>query len=582
MKFKHSKHITGFFLLGVLIMNVSSCKDDKFLDVPPRGILTNQTTFATQGNANLFVNDIYDRIYDGNGGTDRMLDGWTDNINVTATGHEGQALIRSNALSSSNSTNGPADHLGWTQNYEKIRRCNVFLKEAEANKSVYDPAWYAQRVAEVRLLRAFFYSTLFRNYGGLPLIMTPLNNLDGSDIFEGRATIEATVAFIEADCDAAAAVLPATQTGANLGRLTKGAALMIKGDVQLFAASPLVNTTSDVSKWAKAAATFKSIIEAPDNPYKLFDKSAATPIASTTGSGTTSTAYRDQFLAVNNWNSETIFARGYALPSKGHKREGFLGPAIVGGSQQAWGGLSPTQNLVDDYQMDDGKTKEESDRYDPQHPYMHRESRFEQSIVYDGSYWQGEVMKTRMGGSNQIDLTSKNDISNTGYYARKTLDESINGQASLSAAPNVSNYQFYRYAETLLSYAEAQNEAAGGPDASVYNAVNDVRKRVLLPALENLNQTKMREAIRRERRLEFAFEDKRWYDIRRWDITVKGPGVLTKPLFGMLITPNGSNLKYEPVEIFQNRYSQHMNWLPIPQSVIVRNPKLEGHNNPGY
>lgn len=190
-------------------------------------------------------------------------------------------------------------------------------------------------------------------------------------------------------------------------------------------------------------------------------------------------------------------------------------------------------------------------------------------------------MMTRIGGTNEIDLGSRSDVSNTGYYGRKTLDESILGQASLNSSPNTSNYQFYRYAETLLSYAEAQNEAIG-PDPSVYDAVNQVRARVLLPAVPpGTNQADMRNIIRRERRLEFAFEDKRWYDIRRWDITVKGPAVLNSPTYGMLITGSGNNLVYDPtVLVFQNRYSEHMNWLPIPQGIISQNPKLI--QNPGY
>lgn len=575
---KHIKNIAKIFLLGFLVISIGSCKNDDFLDTPAKGILTNKSTFETQGNAELFINDIYDRLPDGNNGTDRTLEGWTDNNNVTATNHEGQDRIRSNALSPGNYTNGPADQLGWVRNYEQIRRCNVFLKEAEINKSVYAADWYEQRVAEVRVLRAFFYSILFRNYGGVPLITIPLNNLDGSDIFMPRATIDATVAFIEADCDAGALVLPQTLTDKNLGRVTKGAALMIKADVQLFAASPLANKTNDLAKWAKAAATLKSIMDL--NTYSLFNKSSV-PILSTTGSGTTSTAFRDQFLAVNNWNSETIFARGYALPSKGHRREGFMGPTIVGGGQQTWGGFSATQNLVDDYQMDNGKAiTDPTSGYDPNHPYMHRESRFEQSIVYDGSYWQGEVFKSRVGGSNEIDLGSKGDISNTGYQARKTLDESIKGQTSLGSSIGVSNYQYYRYAETLLSYAEAQNEAVG-PDASVYEAVRLVRERVLLPPVPaGFSKEDMRTLIRRERRLELAFEDKRWYDIRRWEITTKGPAVLTKPMYGMYITVSGDDLVYKIVSGFENRYSAHMNWLPIPIDVMNKNPKLE--QNPGY
>ena len=169
--------------------------------------------------------------------------------------------------------------------------------------------------------------------------------------------------------------------------------------------------------------------------------------------------------------------------------------------------------------MDNGKPISDSTSgYDPQHPYLNREQRFYQSIVYDGSTWQGDIWESRIGGNNQIDLASSSDISNTGYNGRKTLDESINGQTSLGTSPNTSNYTFFRYAEVLLSYAEAQNEAVG-PDPTVYNAVNLVRTRSALPNLPaGLSQAQMRVDIRRERRIELAFEDKRWYDIRRWDI----------------------------------------------------------------
>lgn len=588
MKFKYNKDIAKVFLFGILVISIGSCKKDGFLEVPGTSILTNKTTFETQANADLFVNNIYSRLPDGNNGTDQTLEGWTDNNNCTATGHTGQALIRSGALSSGNATNGPDNQLGWQRNYENIRSCNVFLKEAETKKSTYDAAWYVQRVAEVRALRAFFYSILFRNYGGLPLITIPLNNKDGSDIFYARATIDETVAFIAADCDAAAAVLPLTQASKDVGRITKGAALMIKGDVELFAASPLVNKTKDLAKWAKAAATLKSVMDL--NVYSLFKTSngpATGPgplaINSTTGKGSASSAYRDQFLAINNWNSETILARGYALPGKGHRREGFMGPVKVNGGTQAWGGFSPTQNLVDDYEMDNGKAiTDPTSGYDPQHPYKDRESRFEQTIIYDGSYWQGDIMKTRLGGDNEIDLGAKGDISNTGYYARKTLDESIKGQSSF-AAPNISNYIFYRYAETLLSYAEAQNEALAAPDQSVFDAVNEVRGRVLLPVVPpTTNKNDMRIIIRRERRVELAFEDRRWYDIRRWEITTKYEAVLTKPMYGMSIDPSSGTLVYTKVAGFQNKYFEYMNWLPIPVDVTNANPKLEGHNNPGY
>lgn len=559
MKNKYLKN-SSIFLFSLLLLSIAACKKGDFLNVPPKGSLTDATTFSSESNADLFVNDIYNQLPDVNN-EDEVLDQYTDNDFVGASWMTGQSVVRSNAINPTNVPRGPASSFNWGTEFSNIRKCNVFLQEAEKNKANFSASWYTQRVAEVTFLRAFFYSILYTNYGGVPIITTPLDNSNGSNVFVARSTADQTVAFIEADCDAAAANLP--DKPSQNGRATKGAALTLKGWVELFAASPLSNTNNDVSLWAKAAATNLQVINS--DQYSLFPD------------------YQGQFLASNNWNSETIFARGYSVPNKGHKKEGILGPVIVHGGEQAWGNLAPTQNLVDDYEMDNGKPiTDPASGYDPQNPYVNREKRFYESIVYDGSTWQGDTWESRIGGNNQIDLGSSSDISNTGYNGKKTLDESINGQTSLGVSPGTSNYIFYRYAEVLLSYAEAQNEAVG-PDPSVYNAVNQVRARVALPPLPaGLSQADMRTAIRRERRIELAFEGKRWYDIRRWDITTKGPAVLNSAEYGMKITtdPSTGKLIYTPVQIFKNSFSEYMNWLPIPESVLEQNKKLT--QNPGY
>jgi len=545
-------------LLAVTI-SFTDCKKDNFLNVPPKGSLTDQITFSSENNADLFVNDIYEQLPDMNNEFE-ALDQWTDNSDVGANWEDG-LYVRSNSMNPSSVSSGPANMFSWTGNYTNIRKCNVFLQEAAANEKNFSAAWYTQRVGEVHFLRAYFYSLLYQCYGGVPLISVPLDNqTQGDSIFVARSSLDSTLAFIEADCDSAAAVLPLT--AAQSGRATKGAALTLKGAVELFAASPLCNPTDDLSKWAKAAATNLAVMNL--NVYSLFPDFAS------------------QFLAANNWNSEQIFCRGYALPNQGHSREGRLGPVIVHGAEQAWGNLQPTQNLVDDYLMSNGKPiTDPTSGYDPQHPYLNREQRFYQSIVYDSSEWQGDIWESRIGGNNQIDLGSTSDISNTGYNARKTLDESINGANSLTLSPNTSNYTIYRYAEVLLSYAEAQNEAVG-PDASVYAAVNAVKARSALPAVAaGLSQDSMRTVLRRERRVEFAFEDKRWNDIRRWDITTKGPAVLTNPMLGMLIQPGpGGSLTYTEVNVFNNSFSEYMNWMPIPEAAMEQNSKLV--QNAGY
>lgn len=565
MKAMKQKNIerTGILILIALVVSLGSCKKDDFLSVVNKNSLTNQSTFSSQNNADLFVNDIYNQLPDVNNDY-QLTDQYADNSFCGAAWENGQATVRAGSIGPSNVPTGPGGMWDWEGTYTKIRKCNIFLKEAAANKANFSDAWYNQRVAEVTYMRAYFYSLLFTSYGGLPLITTPLDNGSGEDIFTARSSIDETVAFIEKDCDAAAAVLPNKAT--ESGRASKGAALALKGWVELFAASPLVNTAKSTAKWATAAATNKQVMDL--GTYSLFNASP--------------TAYADQFLSANNWNSETIFARGYATgPAKGSHREGYLGPVYVNGVQQSWGNLAPTQGLVDDYAMDNGlPISDPASGYNAQKPYEKREPRFYQSILYDGAAWQGDIFKSRIGGSNQIDLGSSSDITNTGYNARKTLDESITGQTSINLAPSFANHIIFRYAEILLSYAEAQNEAVG-PDATVYDAVNKVRTRSNLPGIKaGLSKDQMREYIHRERRVEFAFEEKRWFDIRRWLITTGTNGVLTAPEYGMKIEANGGTLTYTPVKLFTNIFFDRQNWMPIPQTVIDKNKKLV--QNPGY
>jgi len=203
------------FLMALLLMSVGACKKDDFLTVDPKGSLTDESTFASESNADLFVNDIYNQVPDINNES-QQLDQWTDNSCVGATWMTGQSLIRSNALNPSNAPDGPGGMFKWSDNYSRIRKCNVFLLQAAKYRSNFSDGWYTQRVAEVRFLRALFYSFLYQNYGGVPLISVPLDNQTmGDSIFVARASMDETLAFIEADCDAAAADLPtkASATG---------------------------------------------------------------------------------------------------------------------------------------------------------------------------------------------------------------------------------------------------------------------------------------------------------------------------------------------------------------------------------
>jgi hypothetical protein len=308
----------------------------------------------------------------------------------------------------------------------------------------------------------------------------------------------------------------------------------------------------------------------------------------------------------NEYNSEVIWDRQQVAGVGGTMSNGidtYGGPVYILGQYHTWGNYCPTQELVDSYRMANGKRiTDNTSGYDPNHPYVGREPRFYQTIVYDGApYKQNWMAKTdtiytrmddapnsphfndptKVGtATNRIDFGTA-DASNTAYYFKKKL----NPDAPEGNAANGMNYVYYRYAEVLLGYAEAQNEA-NGPDASVYDAVNKIRQRAStnLPPLDaGLTKDQMRQEIRDQRRIEFAFEAKRFYDIIRWQVA---KDVLSVDRHGMKIT-NSSPAddkgvwQYTPVLLnHPHVFTDKMYVNPVPQSVLDINKKLV--QNPGY
>ena len=251
-------------------------------------------------------------------------------------------------------------------------------------------------------------------------------------------------------------------------------------------------------------------------------------------------------------------------------------------SLAGWGMLNPTQELIDDYAMANGKViSDPTSGYDPTDPYTDREPRFYETIVYDGSLYKPgfPIITTRVGGTDPIDQSGFTSTV-TGYFTKKRIDPTVDISSNYGAQSSYQNYTFFRYAEVLLSYAEAQNEATG-PDQTVYDAVDEVRARGGLSGLPTgLSQADMRTAIRRERRVELAFEDKRFWDLIRWRIAEVN---LNNPLHGMLIEDVGGTLTYTvvPAAGGDRKFTASKNYLfPIPQEALDKNTKLV--QNPNY
>ena len=542
-----------FLIISSIIICLASCSE-KLLEITPADKLSDPTVWSNPTTAQLFLNDIYNQLNAGPFGSNYLhlpsevsndpLDAYTDNSTYgPGPGNNSFLLFNNSSYGPSNDLFGPQ----WVNMYTDIRKCNLAIEKISSSK--FPEAIKRSMIAQCRFLRAYFYKQLVDIYGGVPLITKVLdNNTQGDSIFYARSSYEDCVSFIQTECAAAAQDLPKTVSGTNIGYATWGAALAMKGEEELYA-----------GKWKEAASTNLQIIQS--SLYKLF------------------TDYAGLFYVNNENNQEVVFDIQYAANLKPKKINQYWGVPMVP-KGQGWGGNNPTQNLVDQYEYLDGKTAAKgSSLFDADRPYLNLDKRFYASIIYDGSSWRGNIIYTRLGipnNANQINVVNKQgNAGRTGYFAKKYMD------STLPNTPNNldgTNYIVFRYAEILLNYAEAQNEASG-PDQSVYDAINKIRERAGLPNLPSgLNQAEMREAIRHERRIEFAFEGKYFYDLMRWKTA---ESIFSQPIYGMKITEVSGKLKYEKVLVRKVVFDPSKNYLqPIPQSVIDQNPKVI--QNPNY
>lgn len=560
------RNIINTICLSGLLALVSACGED-WLEITPKDRFSDATVWASTDNADMFLSDIYNALPHLNNET-QHLDQYSDNSYVGAEWMNARTTIYTAALAPTSWIPGPWDMWKWGRkdkddakgNYDRIRACNLFINKV--GESDFSDDYKKERIAEARFLRAWFYNYLWMAYGGVPIITEVLDNNVSDDIFFPRSTAAETFKFITDELDAIKNDLPNRRSGNDLGRTSKGAILTLKGWVELYHASPLRNPQNEKARWEKAASTLKDVIDL--------------------GSFDLVSDFSQMWTAATNNNIEVIFDFQMSAQNGG-RREGLYGPVFVNGVQVSWGNMQPTQELVDDFCMANGRPiTDPLSGYDPQKPYEGREQRFYQSILYDGSPWQGDVILTRkgVGSPNEIDRSSSSDVSNTGYYARKTLDESVNAADNLQMSNGLTNYIFFRYADVLLMYAEALNEAGDRTEAIKW--LDKVRTRGgNMPSIANtypngVTQSQLREIIRRDRRIELAFEDKRWWDILRWKICDGDNGVMNNPVMGMLIEDtNGDGiLEYNKVEVADRTFLPRMYYQPIPQYVLDKNPVI--------
>jgi len=586
-------------IAAVLVLGLTGCNG--ILDVSPRDQLSDDAVFADPNLAQAFVNDMYRGM--GQGLYEIMLSSMADEthfIHVYQTDKVVQARITP-------SDRGALDdnrfnHFDWSDNYTRIRQANTFLRRIDS--TTFDTAWKQRMKGEAYFLRAYFYHNLLRMYGGVPLI-TKVYGLN-EDYKVARNTFKETVDFIVANADSAAALLPVSYSAADVGRATKGAALALKARVLLYAASDLYNVNPSgqpetgytgsqdrTALWRAAKDAAKAVMDL--GVYSLFRPAPANAQEAAKN-------YGDLFL--QQTSEEVIMSRQF-LTSRGWSDGGPFGLFNGPNGYHNWGGNTPIQNLIDDYRMADGSKFDWSNPVHAAKPYANRDPRFYASILYDGAPWRTRPTDAqKFEPNNMIETfraltyvesgttkvaagldTREGPIEDwnggySGYYIRKFVDPTVDHQFVVQQVPWI----FFRYAEIVLNYAEASIELNELGDAMT--ALNQIRRRAGMPEFSGLDQATLRDESRNERRVEMAFEEQRFFDVRRWMIA---PQVFSKNAGGINIYLDGDsptdrstwrNYRYETYDVQQRAWNDKMYFMPIRLDELNRNNLLK--QNPGY
>ncbi len=553
------KNIYRTVFVGAALCMATGC--ESYLDTSLDTYQTDETIATNRGTIWSFANAFYAPM--GNGFS--MLD---DNLFAPAS-DEAMATSASSNASYFNKgaitpATNPISNL-YKNYYEGIRAANYFLDYVKDGKGeallalnrdtvsgrpdyLKDLAslnWYK---AEAHIAKAYYYTELLKMYGGVPIVEETYEQVGNKMI--ARSSYDDVVDYIVNEIDTYKDQLAVNwdDFSDREGRFTLGAALAIKARALLYAASPLNNPTNDVEKWKKAAEAAKDIIDNPDLGYSLASDYGNyflndTPLSSS-----------ETIIAVRRGASNSLESKNYPI-------------ATPGGAS----GVTPSHNLVSAYEYIGAQ--------DPDDPYLNRDPRLKATIVTNGSNWNGYTMAQAPG--ERFDMNAAN-ASRTGYYLKKFLVDNLN----LIQGQNARHHWIaYRYAEVLLNYAEAMNQAYGPDDNNGYSltareALQLVRDRAStsLPAVVTTDRDEFNEAVKHERRIELAFEDHRYWDLLRWKDAMT---VLNEPIQGVKITKTGGKYNYETVTVGTRKFLERNYRMPFSRGEIANSNDVLVQNE-GY
>jgi len=568
---------------------ITACKKD-FLDQKTLSAIDETAVFADSTRSLGIINNLYSNL--GISFNPRRF----NNTGLDAACDESEPLsdptIYTYKISSAGVNPNNADKGLWTTSFQMVRIANIFLKNKDSipvSGSTRD-YWTGQ----VRFLRAWYLFILLKNYGGIPLIGDKIF-ADNEKIDVARSSFETCIKYLTDELDAAAAALPASYRSGDVNqiRVTKGSALSVKARMLLYAASPLFNSgpraddpghlltfsNADPERWKQASDAAKAVINL--GVYSLY-ASSATPLYTLFLQNTPQAEH-----VLVYWQPTTTANNFYI--------EASANPTSRGG-MNGWQGVKyfPTQEMVDEFDMVNGlRVTDPASGYPGigDNMYKNRDPRLTYTVNYNGAIrslgsFGDQPVNTYTGviptgnaaaTSASLDGIYTSTGTLTGYFRYKMC----NGATGELYRPWV----VMRYAEVLLNAAEATNEYYGAT-AEVYDWLKQIRSRAGIMAGTNglyglkagMTKEEMREAIRHERRVELAFEEHRFWDIRRWKIA---PQTENAETHGMEITraANGS-FSYRVIVIRKHLFTDAMYFFPIPQSELTKSPALK--QNPGY
>lgn len=543
-----------FSLACVLLLVLPSCNED-YLDRSPSDQVISSDFFTLEKDLVYALNAAYASIGFNSWGQTVDYGYSTDLLRIEAT--TDNALDHHSWNRAYRLGDGTASTLDdyatarWRERYRGVQRVNRILEGADGITNINED-YKARLLSESKFLRAFFYFDLVYLFGDVPFVTKdlspddtkPIENTEGEKAAnEHTKRVDKTIILdaIVKDLTESAVLLPKSYSSDELGRATKGAALSLKARILLYQ-----------KKWEEAAVAAKEVMDL--GVYNIYP------------------SYENMFTYTGINNSEVIFDLQELKDKQYNFTIANYGPNSVGG----WSSGCPLQSLVDSYECIDGNTIDESPLFDPNNPYEKRDPRLNYSILYPGHEWRGGVYNSIPGATYPGQEIVKGDDLTDGtggqwnktgtgynwlkYITEGDIDSGDNWNGSI-------HFILIRYAEVLLTYAEAKIED-NDIDQSVYDAINEIRQRadVNMPIITpGKTQDQLRTILRRERRVELAFEGLRLMDIRRWEIAENVmPGVPE----GLTYTDvNSGAVKTFTWGVRQFDKNKHYLW-PIPQSEI--------------